>query len=302
MTRTQSNATDIEPRGGEVTAAHTRVWQRFRSSGLAVTGLGFVLLLFLLAVFGPLIAPDPPNAQDLANRLSGPSAEHLLGTDEVGRDQLSRLIYGTRVSMLGAAQAVAIGVGVGVPFGTVAGFFGRWVDVALSFVTDAMMSVPALIFAMTVVAVLGRGLTNAMVAVGIILIPRFFRVARAPTINVRRETFIEASEAIGCTAPRILWRHVFPNVLSPILVQISVVAGIAVTAEASLSFIGLGVTPPTASWGSMLNSAYRTISEAPHMLYPPGVMIALTVLAFAAMGDGLRKALGTERVRGTEQL
>jgi peptide/nickel transport system permease protein len=255
----------------------------------------FLLLIVAVALFAPLVAPASPNSQDLLTRLKPPSLDHLLGTDEYGRDQLSRLLFGARISLIAAVEVVAIGIAIGVPSGMLAGYAGGLVDSMLSRINDALMSVPGLVLALTIVAVLGAGLGSAMLAVGIVFMPRFFRVARAATQDVRGETFIEASHAIGCSQWRIAWRHIFPNVLSPLIVQVAVVLGAAVTAEASLSFLGLGVRPPTASWGSMLSSAYNNIWTAPFMVYPPGVMIALTVLAFSVLGDGLRNALGTDR-------
>jgi len=249
-------------------------------------------------VFAPLLAPHAPNTQNLRNSLKGPSSANLLGTDEFGRDQLSRLIFGARVSLLAGLIAVAIGAGCGVPLGMLAGYRGGVADSILSRVNDALMSVPGLIFALTIVAALGKSLTNAMIAVGIIFIPRFFRVSRAATQDVRGETFIEASRALGCSRARTMWRHVFPNVMQPLVAQVSLMMGAAVTAEASLSFLGLGVTPPTASWGSMLNSANTNISRGPHLVYPPGVMVAITVLALTFVGDGIRDALGTRRIAG----
>lgn len=262
-------------------------WSRKR----AVVGLAFLAVLVVLAVFAPLIAPQDPNAQDLLSRLKPPSTEHWIGTDGFGRDSLSRLIYGARVSLVAALISVSVGVGVGLPLGIVAGYRGGWFDVVLSRMSDGLMSIPALILAFTVVAVLGPGLVNAMLAVGIVFIPQFFRVARAATQDVRHESFIESSIALGCRPRRVVVRHVVPNVLPPVIVQMSVALGLGVSAEASLSFLGLGVAPPTASWGSMLNSAAQAINIAPFAVIPPGLMIFLTVLAFMFVGDGLQVAL-----------
>jgi peptide/nickel transport system permease protein len=253
---------------------------------------GFVVL----AVMAPWVAPYDPNAQDLLTRLKPYSATHWLGTDEYGRDQLSRLIFGARVSLLAAVEVVAVSFLIGVPAGVMAGFFPGFVDGALSRVSDALMSVPSLVLALTIVAVLGQGLASAMFAVGIVFAPRFFRVARASTYEVRQETFIEASFAIGCSWWRVAWRHVLPNAMSPLVVQIAVVLGAAITAEASLSFLGIGVQPPTASWGGMLASAYNNLYEAAFLIWAPGIAIAATVLAFTIIGDEARVALGTKQV------
>jgi peptide/nickel transport system permease protein len=278
-----------------------RFLRRFLSNRLAVVGAAFILLLVVTAILAPLIAPHDPNAQNISYRLSRPGADgHVLGTDHLGRDVLSRLIYGGRVSLLAALEAVVVSVVLGVPLGMLAGFVGRRLDAVLTWINDALMSVPALILALTIVAVLGPGsLTNAMLAVGIVTAPRLFRIARAASMSVREETYIEASMGIGCTTARTLWRHVLPNALTPLAIGATLVFGSAVVAEASLSFLGFGVRPPTASWGSMLNDAYANINLAPYLLYIPGALIALVVLAFTFIGDGLRDALGTKSKAGT---
>lgn len=272
-----------------------RVLRRLLRNPAAVFGLVVVTLVVAMAVFAPLLAPYDPNDQDLLMRLQGPSAEHWLGTDDFGRDQLSRLIYGARVSLVAAVQAVAIGAGVGVTLGMIAGFRGGRFDAAVGRVVDVMMALPGFLVAVTVLAVLGPGLTNAMLAVGLLLTPVFFRVARAATQDVREETYVEASRALGCTTRRIVVHHVLPNALAPVVVQIAILLGVAITIEASLSFIGLGVQPPTSTWGSMLSNANSYMSQAPHLIYVPGAMIAITVLACSLLGDGLAAALGTTR-------
>jgi peptide/nickel transport system permease protein len=214
---------------------------------------------------------------------------------------LSRLIYGARVSLVAAAEAVGVAALIGIPLGMLAGYGSRRADAVLNWSNDALMSVPALILALTIVAVLGPGsLTNAMLAIGIVTAPRFFRVARAATQDVRHETYIEASRAIGCKRSRILGRHVFPNAVTPLVIQVTLALGAAVVAEASLSFLGFGVRPPTASWGSMLNDAYVNLSQAPYLVYIPGLTIAAVVLAFTLVGDGLRDALGTRTKAGAD--
>jgi peptide/nickel transport system permease protein len=252
----------------------------------------FLVLLIIVAAFTPLLAPYDPNAQELLLRLKAPSGQHWLGTDEFGRDILSRLMYGARVSMLAAAEALVVAAGIGAPLGMVAGYAGKKIDAVLGRFFDGLMSIPALILALTMVAVLGPGLTKAMFAVGVVFAPRYFRVARAVTLDLRKETFIEASEAIGASPLHTVLRHVVPNIMSPLVIQASVLLGTAVTAEASLSFLGLGVRPPTASWGSMLSGAYSYMSQAPLLVIMPGLMIGLTVLGFTLVGDGLRGALG----------
>jgi peptide/nickel transport system permease protein len=274
------------------------VLRRFLRDPLAVLSVVFLVALVVLAVFAPLVTGKDPLEQDLAARLQPPGDGFLLGTDDLGRDQWSRLVYGARTSLLAAVQAVAIGALIGVPLGVLAGYLGGLLDTIVGRLMDVLMSLPGIILALTVVAVLGRNIVTAMAAVGIILVPRFYRVARAATRDIRQETFIEASRTIGCTPSRILGRHVLPNILPVLVVQLSIMLGVAVTAEASLSFLGLGVRPPAPSWGSMLNTAFSNVVIAPYLVFAPGIAIALTVLALALAGDGLRKAVGA-RSRST---
>jgi peptide/nickel transport system permease protein len=290
-----------DPSGGELAATpeggprQGRIARRFFRNKAAVAGLVFVVLLLLVAVFASLLAPHDPNEQDLMNTLRGPGDGHPLGTDEYGRDLLSRLIYGARISMQAAIEATLIGAGIGIPLGMIAGMGARRLDSILSRVNDALLVVPGLLFIFTFVAVLGRSLSVILIAIGILSVPTFFRIGRATTQNVRSETYIEASVALGCTRRRIVLHHVLPNILAPLIVRMATAAGAAVTLEASLSFLGLGVTPPTASWGSMLTSGNSNMRVAPYLVYYPGLMIAFTVLAFLMIGDGLRRAMGTTR-------
>lgn len=278
------------------------LWRRFASNRLAVAGLVFVGLLVVSAVFAPFFAPKNPNRQDLISRLERPGTANLLGTDDLGRDVLSRLVFGSRVSMQAVAMALTITLTVGVTLGLLAGYVGRWVDAVLNRITEAIMSVPGLLLIFTIIAVLGSGLFNASIAIGILGVPRFYRVARAATQDVRNETYIEASHALGCGTPRTVFHHVLPNVLGPLVVQAAISAGGIVSAEASLSFLGLGAGPSTPSWGAMLSTAVNNLGTAPYLVYAPGAMITATVLAFIFVGDGMRAALGTSRraLRGRE--
>lgn len=281
-----------EAETGSAPAGIIRSLARRRST---VVGAGFLLLLVAVAIAAPLIAPYDPLAQDIVSRLQPPSGEHLLGTDDYGRDALSRLIFGTRVSVLAGFQAVSVALVLGLPLGLLAGYRQNWISTALTRVMDTLMSVPSLVLAITIVAVLGTGIRNAMLAVGLVMAPRFFRVARSGTMDVRQDTYIEASVALGCTTTRTMARHVMPNVLPPIVLVMAVSLGTAVSAEASLSFLGLGVRPPAASWGSMLSTAASNISLAPYLVWPPGIMIFLTVLSFTYLGDGFRRAMVRSR-------
>jgi peptide/nickel transport system permease protein len=276
-----------------------RFVRRFRRQPAAMVAFFFLVAMVLVAIAAPLLAPKDPTAQNLRAVLQPMSSAHFLGTDELGRDIFSRLIFATRISMLAAAQAVVISVGLGVLPGAIAGYFGGIADTVIMRITDAIMSYPPLILAVAIVGLLGPNLRNAMIAIGILYAPRFLRLMRSTVMSVREETFIEACRSVGCSTPRIIGRHVLPNVMSPLLVQVSLVAGFAMLAEASLSFLGLGVQPPQASWGSMLGRSVRFLDRAPLMVIVPGLMIALTVLAFNVFGDGLRDSLGreTRRVR-----
>ncbi|WP_280435403.1 ABC transporter permease [Nocardia carnea] len=286
---TATTPADTRPRVGR------RVFDFLRRRPAATAAALFVAALILVAIFAPVIAPHDPYTQDLLHRLQPPDARHLLGTDDYGRDALSRLIFGARISLTAALQAVTLALILGLPLGVVAGYRGGWVDTLLTRLMEALMSAPSLVLAITIVAVLGSGITNAMFAVGLVMAPRFFRVARASTMDVRGDTYIEASVALGCTTSRTIIRHILPNVMPPIVLVVSVSLGTAVAAEASLSFLGLGAEAPAASWGSMLSTAASNMQLAPHLVWPPGVMIFLTVLAFTYLGDGVRRALTRSR-------
>lgn len=268
--------------------------RRFARKRLAV-GLAVVLaVLVLIAVFGPWLAPQDPNAQKLLDRLSPPGAEHWLGADDLGRDVASRLIVATRVTLYAGALATAVSLAIGLPFGLLAGYLRGWVDAVLSRVADALMAIPPLLFALAILAVLGRGVTNAMIAVGVTMAPQFYRVSRGVALAIREETFIEAARSIGCPTTRIMRTHVLPNMLSPLIVQVSMTMGFAILIEASLSFLGLGVQAPDASWGSMLQRSTQFAAEAPWLVLLPGFAILLSVLAFNTVGDALRDSVGRE--------
>ncbi|HEY9565387.1 MAG TPA: ABC transporter permease [Nocardioides sp.] len=269
--------------------------QRFLEQRLALFAAGFILFLVAVSALAPWLAPYDPYKQDLMRILESPSGAHWLGTDELGRDQFSRFLYAGRTTLLASAEAVAVCLLLGLPFGLLAGYLGGIVDTVLSRLTDALMSAPALILAVAVVAVLGPGLTNAMLAIGVVSSPSLFRIVRGATISVRSETYIEACRAIGCTPGRIMRKHVLLNIIPPVAVQVALLLGVAMLAEASLSFLGLGVRPPMPSWGSMLRTAFDNIYAAKHLVYAPGIAIGLAVLAFSTVGDGLREVLSAGR-------
>ncbi len=257
---------------------------------------GVVLIgMMVLALFAPWIAPYDPLATSWSLVRKAPSAAHWFGTDEVGRDLLSRIIWGARASLSAGVIAVAIAVGVGVPTGMVAGYVGGWTDGLISRLTDAMLAIPFLILAIALAAFLGPSLGNAMIAIGVTATPIFVRLARGQVLAARAEDYVEAARAVGNPPIRILLRHILPNILPPVMVQATLAVAAAIIAEASLSFLGLGQQPPAPSWGSMLNTAQRFLTQAPWMAIFPGLAIFLTVLAFNLFGDGLRDAMDPRR-------
>jgi peptide/nickel transport system permease protein len=267
-------------------------WHRFRENRPAFVALVVLGLLVVGSLAAPLIAPYAPEAIDVPRRLSLSTPQHWLGTDALGRDTFTRLLYAGRVSLFAAALAVAVATVIGVPLGLLAGYVGGRVDWLLGRAGDVLMTFPAIVLAIAIIAATGPGLQNAMIALGIVYAPRLFRVARASTLQVRAQTYVEASISIGTPAWRIVVRRVLPNIASPVLVQVSVMLAAALLAEAALSLLGLGVVPPTPSWGVMLGSGFREIRSTPLLVFWPGVAIAVATLSFNLIGDGLRDALG----------
>ena len=270
-------------------------WQALCQRPTAVFGAAVLVLMVALALLAPWVAPYDPLATSWSLVRKAPSAAHWFGTDEVGRDLLSRVIWGGRSSLAAGVIAVSIAVGVGVPLGMLAGYLGGWFDAIVGRLTDAMLAVPFLILAIALAAFLGPSLGNAMIAIGITATPIFVRLARGQVMASRAEDWVEAARAVGNPPARILVRHILPNILPPVMVQATLAIAAAIIAEASLSFLGLGQQPPAPSWGSMLNSAQRFLSQAPWMAVFPGLAIFLTVLAFNLFGDGLRDALDPRR-------
>ena len=257
----------------------------------AVLGLAVIALFVAAAVLAPLIAPYDPTAQSWTVVRKPPSWLHWFGTDDVGRDTLSRIIFGARASLLAGVISVCIAVGIGVPLGLTAGYLGGIVDALLSRLTDAMLACPYLILAIALAAFLGPSLGNAMIAIGIATTPIFLRLTRGQVLAVKVEDYVEAARAVGNPRWRIALVHILPNILPSLAVQASLSIAAAIIAEASLSFLGLGQQPPAPSWGSMLNSAQRFLSNAPWLAVWPGLAIFLTVMSFNLLGDGLRDAL-----------
>jgi peptide/nickel transport system permease protein len=264
---------------------------RFLRRPAAVAGLVVIVVFVAMAVLAPLIAPFDPIATSWSAIRKAPSAAHWMGTDENGRDVLSRVLFGARASLLAGVVSVLIAAGMGVPAGLLAGFAGGWIDAVLSRLVDAMLACPFLILAIALTAFLGPDLTNAMIAIGVSTAPRFMRVARAATLEVGSADYVQAAWSMGARGLRVAVRHIAPNIVPPVLVQASLSLAAAIIAEASLSFLGLGQQPPSPSWGSMLNTAQRFLTQAPWLAVFPGVAIFLCVLAFNLVGDGLRDAL-----------
>jgi peptide/nickel transport system permease protein len=291
---TASLATPHPPTEGEAVTVESpgrRALRRLVRRKGAMVALGIILLLVLLAILAPSIAPYDPTKQSWAAVRKAPSALYWFGTDEVGRDILSRIIYGARASLMAGVISVAIAIAVGVPVGLVAGYAGGLVDGIISRFTDAMLACPFLILAIALAAFLGPSLGNAMIAIGVTATPIFVRLTRGQVLSVKAEDYVEAARAIGNPPWRIAFRHILPNVLPQLLVQATLTIATAIIAEASLSFLGLGQQPPAPSWGSMLNAAQRFLTTAPWMAVWPGLAIFITVLSFNLLGDGLRDAL-----------
>ena len=268
-----------------------RAWRRLKQRKSALIALFVIIALILIAIFAPFIAPYDPTKQSWSAVRKAPSLAHWFGTDEVGRDILSRIIYGTRASLSAGVISVGIAISIGVPLGLLAGYLGGKVDALLGRITDAMLAVPFLILAIALAAFLGPSLGNAMIAIGVTATPLFIRLTRGQTLSVVKEDYIEAARAVGNPGWRIALRHILPNVMPALLVQATLTIATAIIAEASLSFLGLGQQPPAPSWGSMLNAAQRFLTNAPWMAVWPGLAIFITVLSFNLFGDGLRDAL-----------
>jgi peptide/nickel transport system permease protein len=257
----------------------------------ALLSLSFLLLLVFVSVFAPVLAPYSPIEQDVTQLLLPPSAAHWLGTDDLGRDVLSRLIWGAPNSLYASFLAVGVGVVLGVPIGLLIGFLGGWFDEVTSRFIDALLSFPPIVLAIAVTGALGIGLTNAMLSVGFVFAPVLARLVRAQTLVVKNALYVDAARGFGASTSHIIIKHIVPNAIQPVIVQVTLMLAIALLAEASLSFLSLGVQPPVASWGGMLARAYNYIEIAPEQMYAPGLAILLTALAFNALGESMRVAL-----------
>jgi ABC-type dipeptide/oligopeptide/nickel transport system permease subunit len=265
---------------------------------IVVIGAAMVVMAVLVAISAPYLAPYDPYAQNLREALQEPSAANWLGTDQLGRDFLSRILYGTRTSLSIGLGAVGIAVVCGVALGVLAGYFGGIVDTLIMRCMDALLALPPIMLALVFRAILGGGMTNVMLSLGIALMPYYARLMRGQTVAVRQLDYIKASNIIGCSDGQIMLHHILPNCLPPLIVLVTLDLGYTILAEAGLSFLGLGIAPPTAAWGAMVNDGYRYLLSHPLLSLAPGVCIMLVVLGFALLGDGVRDALDP-RLRGT---
>jgi peptide/nickel transport system permease protein len=282
------------PRNGETRRIFRVMFKRW----VVVLGAVIILLLIVVAIFAPLIAPYDPNQNSLMITLQQPSKEHLLGTDEMGRDLLSRTIWGSRISILVGVVAVSIAGIVGMGLGLLAGYFGSWVQTIIMRLVDALLALPPLLLILAIAAVLGGGLVNVLVAIVVGLLPTYCRLMCGQILTLKENDYITAARSIGSNSMRIMFRHLLPNSFPPLLVLITLNMGTAILMEASLSFLGIGIAPPTATWGAMVTSGYRYLITNPLVSNIPGICILLVVLAFNLLGDGIRDALDP-RLRGT---
>ncbi|WP_421383946.1 nickel transporter permease [Bacillus salacetis] len=292
MAELAPNTGEIKQKAAEETISPWKeAWKSFRKNKTALVGLSIVLFFVLLALTGPLIAPQGINEQNMDIRLQAPSADHWLGTDDFGRDILSRIIHGARISLSVGFFAVVGSAVVGSLLGIVAGYYGRWVDTIISRIFDILLAFPSILLAIAVVAALGPSLRNALIAIAIINVPNFGRLIRSRVLSVKQEEYVMAAKAIGMSDMRILFSHVLPNSMAPIIVQGTLAIATAIIEAAALGFLGLGAQAPDPEWGKMLSDARQYMLDAPWTMIFPGLAIMLTVLGFNLMGDGLRDAL-----------
>ncbi len=268
-----------------------RMWHSFTKRKIAVLGLIIVLLYIFMAIFADVLAPYDPTKQDLANKLQGPSSEHLLGTDETGRDLLSRIIYGARISMRVGVVAVGVAFIIGTPIGICAGYFGGKIDALLMRAMDVLMAFPGILLAILFVSILGQDLDNAILSVGIYTVPNFARTARGETLALRNSEFIEAARALGSGHIRIIFKHILVNIVAPMIILATLSFGNAILTTSGLGFLGIGAQPPTPEWGAMLSTGRQYLLTAPHVTTITGLAILFLVLGLNLLGDGLRDVL-----------
>jgi ABC-type dipeptide/oligopeptide/nickel transport system permease subunit len=268
------------------------------SRGVVVYGVIVVAAVIFAAIFAPLVAPYDPHAQDLDSVLQQPTSKHLLGSDALGRDTLSRIIYGTRISLIIGVGTVLIAASLGTVFGLIAGFFGGWIYTVIMRFTDGIMAIPPLLLALVVATLLGTGVRGVMIAISFALLPGYIRLICGQVLSVKENEYVMAARSVGVSKVAIMVRHILPNCFSPLIVQMTMMMGLAILIEASLSFLGLGISPPTAAWGSMVYDGYKYLVMRPILTFAPLLAIMLVVFSLNMIGDGLRDALDP-RLRGT---
>lgn len=291
VTNVSPNTPNVQLQDEQVISPWKEAWRTYRKNKVALIGLGIVAFFILLAIFADFIAPYGFKETELANKHIPPSAAHWLGSDEFGRDILSRIIYGARISLWVGFSAVSGSIIVGSFLGILAGYYGKWIDAIISRIFDILLAFPSILLAIAIVAMLGPSLQNALIAIAIINIPTFGRLLRSRVLSVKEEEYITAAKAIGMKDARILFHHVLPNSMAPIIVQGTLAIATAIIEAAALGFLGLGAQPPAPEWGKMLADSKDFIIQAPWTVFFPGISIMLTVLGFNLMGDGLRDAL-----------
>lgn len=269
----------------------SRVWRRFRRNLGAVAGLTILIVLLLMSLAAPLLTDYDPTKQNLSQALQPPSSTHLMGTDFLGRDIFSRLLYGGRLSLTIGVLAVSLGIVIGLPLGAVSGYFGGWPDLLIQRLADILLSFPSFLLALLLVALLGVGVGNVVVAVGILAIPSFIRLVRGSVLVLREQEFVYAAQALGGSHRYIILRHIIPNALTPVIINASINLGYAITMAAGLGFLGLGVPPSMPEWGMMLGEAKNYVFSHPYMLTFPGLAIFITIIGLNLVGDALRDAL-----------
>jgi peptide/nickel transport system permease protein len=293
LEETQLAFTEDTEKGNEL----LRLWRVFSGRGVVFFGMIVIIILILTAFFAPLIAPYDPYDQNLENVLLSPSMKHLLGTDALGRDIMSRIIFGSRNSLMVGIVALGIAATIGMIMGLTAGYFGGWVQAAIMRLIDALMTFPMILLALIFASLLGGGLKNVMIALGISLLPGYARIMCGQVLSVKENDYILAEHALGARNLRVMLRHILPNCFPPMIVLVTLQMGAAILAEAGLSFLGIGIEPPGAAWGAMVNDGYHYLITNPILSFAPGMAIMLVVFSFNMVGDGLRDALDP-RLRG----
>lgn len=275
-----------------------RIFRVMFSRWIVAVGAFIIIAIILVVIFAPLVAPYNPNKQALEIRLQQPTREHVLGTDELGRDVLSRVIFGTRISLMVGLLVISIASLIGMSLGILAGYFGRWTNNVIMRITDAMMSLPPLVLALAIATAIGGGLKGVILSLGIAMVPGYCRLMCGQVLSIKEDDYITGARSLGAKDSRVMLRHILPNAFPPLLVLLTLTIGSAILSEAGLSFLGIGVEPGTATWGSMVSDGYKYLFTNPLLSFAPGIAITLTVLSFNMVGDGLRDALDP-RLRGT---